>query len=80
MFIGVYVDYVKCIVVLLVDLGVNWVVMGGFDCKICFWDFNGGGNMLYIDVKGEEMVEKGLVYVFGVGYNLFVSGGFEKVV
>ncbi|KAK0386850.1 hypothetical protein NLU13_5163 [Sarocladium strictum] len=78
--IGAHADYVKCIAVPPADSGANWVATGGLDRKICLWDLNGGGNTLEIDVKGEEMAEKGSVYALGVGHNLVASGGPEKVV
>lgn len=58
----------------------NWVASGGLDRKICLWDLNGAGKTLDIDVKGEEIIEKGSVYALAVGRNIVASGGPEKMV
>lgn len=78
--IGAHADYVKCIAVPPADTGASWIASGGLDRKICLWDLNGAGKTLEIDVKGEEIAEKGSIYALGVGHNLVASGGPEKVV
>ena len=78
--IGEHADYVKCVATPPADLGMNWVAAAGLDRKICLWDLNGGGQTLEIDVKGEEMAEKGSVYSLSVGRNIMASGGPEKTI
>lgn len=78
--IGAHADYVKCIAVPPADSNASWVATGGLDRKIFLWDINGGGKQLEIDVRGEEMAEKGSVYSLATGHNLIASGGPEKVV
>lgn len=78
--IGEHADYVKCVATPPPDMGANWVASGGLDRKICLWDLNGGGKTLEIDVKGEEMAEKGSIYALRVGRNIMASGGPEKTV
>lgn len=78
--IGEHADYVKCVATPPADLGMNWVAAAGLDRKICLWDLNGAGQTLEIDVKGEEMAEKGSVYALSVGRNIMASGGPEKTI
>ncbi|RDA92557.1 hypothetical protein CP533_0922 [Ophiocordyceps camponoti-saundersi (nom. inval.)] len=80
MAIGEHADYVKCVATAPADLNVNWVASGGLDRKIRLWDLNGAGKTLEIDVKGEEITEKGSVYALAVGRNILASGGPEKTV
>ncbi|RCI12620.1 hypothetical protein L249_0317 [Ophiocordyceps polyrhachis-furcata BCC 54312] len=80
MTIGEHADYVKCVATAPADLNVNWVASGGLDRKIRLWDLNGAGKTLEIDVKGEEITEKGSVYALAVGRNILASGGPEKTV
>lgn len=61
-------------------MGLNWIASGGLDRKICLWDLNGAGKTLEIDVKGEEIAEKGSVYALRVGRNIMASGGPEKTI
>ncbi|KAI0556280.1 WD repeat-containing protein [Xylaria curta] len=75
--IGQHADYVKC---LAAPSGGDWVASGGLDRKICLWDLNGKGKSLEIDVKGEEVTEKGSVYTLGVGHSILASGGPESIV
>lgn len=44
------------------------------------WDINGGGKSLEIDVRGEEVTEKGSVYALSVGRSILASGGPESIV
>lgn len=78
--IGEHADYVKCVATPPPDMGANWVATGGLDRKIRLWDLNGAGKTLEVDVKGEEMVEKGSIYALRVGRNIMASGGPEKTV
>ncbi|PFH60307.1 hypothetical protein XA68_11153 [Ophiocordyceps unilateralis] len=78
--IGEHADYVKCVATPTADVNANWVASGGLDRKIRLWDLNGAGKTLEIDVKGEEMTEKGSVYALAVGRNILASGGPEKMV
>ncbi|KAI5805002.1 hypothetical protein EDC01DRAFT_757670 [Geopyxis carbonaria] len=76
--IGVHSDYVKC---LAAPGGrSNWVASGGLDRKIKFWDLNGGGETLQIDVGNEGNNPKGSIYSLGVGGGILASGGPESVV
>ncbi|KAI1158305.1 WD domain-containing protein [Nemania serpens] len=75
--IGQHADYVKC---LAAPSAADWVASGGLDRKIYLWDLNGKGKALEIDVKGEELTEKGSVYALGVGRSLLASGGPESIV
>ncbi|KAI1178170.1 WD repeat-containing protein [Nemania sp. FL0916] len=75
--IGQHADYVKC---LATPSAGDWVASGGLDRKIYLWDLNGKGQSLEIDVKGEEIAEKGSVYALGVGRNILASGGPESIV
>jgi WD repeat-containing protein 48 len=77
--IGVHSDYVKC----LATPGVHsdWVASGGLDRKIKFWDLNGGGEKLEIDIAGEDGNNtKGSVYSLGIGGGILASGGPEGCV
>ncbi|KAI5457303.1 hypothetical protein BGZ63DRAFT_428021 [Mariannaea sp. PMI_226] len=78
--IGEHADYVKCVATPPPDMGANWVASGGLDRKIYLWDINGGGKTLEIDVKGDDIAEKGSVYALRVGRNIMASGGPEKTV
>ncbi|KAJ4267356.1 hypothetical protein NW762_003461 [Fusarium torreyae] len=78
--IGEHADYVKCVATPPQDYGANWIASGGLDRKICLWDLNGAGKTLEIDVRGEEIPEKGSVYALRVGRNIMASGGPEKTV
>lgn len=78
--IGEHADYVKCLATPPEDANASWVASGGLDRKIQLWDLNGGGKTLEIDVKGEEIAEKGSVYALAVRRNIIASGGPEKVV
>lgn len=78
--IGEHDDYVKCVATPPADMNANWVASAGLDRRICLWDLNGAGKTLEIDVKGEEVVEKGSVYALAVGRNIIASGGPEKTV
>lgn len=78
--IGEHTDYVKCVATPPADMNANWVASGGLDRKICLWDLNGNGKTLEIDVKGDEVTEKGSVYALRVGRNILASGGPENVV
>lgn len=78
--IGAHSDYVKCVATAPADMNANWIASGGLDRKVCLWDLNGGGKTLEIDVKGEEVTEKGSVYALRVGRNILASGGPENVV
>ncbi|KAF4976551.1 hypothetical protein FZEAL_6785 [Fusarium zealandicum] len=78
--IGEHADYVKCVTTPPPDMGANWIASGGLDRKICLWDLNGAGKTLEIDVRGEEIAEKGSVYALRVGRNIMASGGPEKTV
>ena len=78
--IGEHADYVKCVATAPAHMNVNWVAAGGLDRKICLWDLNGAGKTLEIDVKGEDITEKGSVYALAVGQNIIGSGGPEKTV
>ncbi|KAI0485390.1 WD repeat-containing protein [Xylaria cf. heliscus] len=75
--IGQHADYVKC---LAAPNAGDWVASGGLDRKIYLWDLNGKGQSLEIDVKGEEVTEKGSVYALGVGRSILASGGPESIV
>ena len=78
--IGEHDDYVKCVAPPPDDMGENWIASGGLDRKIRLWDLNGGGKTLEIDVKGDEVTEKGSVYALTVGRNILAAGGPEKTV
>ncbi|KAI1825165.1 WD repeat-containing protein [Xylaria intraflava] len=75
--IGQHADYVKC---LATPSAGDWVASGGLDRKIYLWDLNGKGKSLEIDVKAEEITQKGSVYALGVGRNILASGGPESIV
>lgn len=78
--IGEHADYVKCVVASATDAASNTVVAAGLDRKICWWDLNGKGKSLEIDVKGEEIPEKGSVYSLALGRSIVASGGPEKTI
>lgn len=78
--IGEHADYVKCVATPPSGSATNWVASGGLDRKIYLWDLNGGGKTLEIDVKGEEIAEKGSVYALSVGPRIMASGGPESSV
>lgn len=75
--IGQHADYAKCVAS---PSWADWVASGGLDRKICFWDLNGKGKSLEIDVSGEEITEKGSVYALSVGRSILASGGPESIV
>lgn len=78
--IGEHADYVKCVVASTTDTTSNTIVAAGLDRKICWWDLNGKGKSLEIDVKGEEIPEKGSVYSLALGRSIVASGGPEKTI
>ncbi|PHH65440.1 hypothetical protein CDD81_2544 [Ophiocordyceps australis] len=78
--IGAHDDYVKCVASPPADINASWVASGGLDRKICLWDLNGGGKSLEIDVRGEEISQKGSVYALAVGRSLVACGGPTKTV
>lgn len=78
--IGEHSDYIKCVATPPADTNANWVASGGLDRKVRLWDLNGGGKTLEIDVKGEEVTEKGSVYALRVGRDFLACGGPENVV
>ncbi|QUC20851.1 uncharacterized protein UV8b_05092 [Ustilaginoidea virens] len=78
--IGEHADYVKCVATPPASLGANWVASGGLDRKICLWDLNGAGKTLEVDVKGEDILEKGSVYALAVSRDIVASGGPEKTI
>ncbi|KAI0205782.1 WD repeat-containing protein [Astrocystis sublimbata] len=75
--IGQHADYVKC---LAAPSTGEWVASGGLDRKISLWDLSGKGQTLEIDVKGEEVTEKGSVYALAAGRSILASGGPESTV
>ena len=78
--IGEHADYVKCVATPPAHMNANWVASGGLDRKICLWDLNGAGKTLEVDVKGEEILEKGSVYALAVSRDIMASGGPEKTI
>lgn len=78
--IGEHADYVKCVATPPADINANWVASGGLDRKIRLWDLDGAGKVLEVDVKGEEVTEKGSVYALAVGRSVLASGGPDKMV
>lgn len=76
--IGQHADYVKCLAT--PNQSTNWVASGGLDRKIYLWDLAGGGKTLELDVKGEDVAEKGSVYALGVTHNVLANGGPESIV
>jgi WD repeat-containing protein 48 len=78
--IGVHSDYVKCLATPSVHS--DWVASGGLDRKIKFWDLNGGGEKLQIDVGEEGNNPKGSIYSLSIGGEgaILASGGPESVV
>ncbi|KAM4066909.1 WD repeat protein [Hirsutella rhossiliensis] len=78
--IGEHADYVKCVATPPADINANWVASGGLDRKIRLWDLDGAGKTLEVDIKGEEVTEKGSVYALAVGRSILASGGPDKMV
>jgi WD repeat-containing protein 48 len=78
--IGAHADYVKCVATPPASMAANWVASGGLDRKICLWDLNGAGKTLEVDVKGEDILEKGSVYALAVSRGIIASGGPEKTI
>ncbi|KAM3452069.1 hypothetical protein MY3296_004806 [Beauveria thailandica] len=78
--IGEHADYVKCVVASATDTTSNTIVAAGLDRKLCWWDLNGKGKSLEIDVQGEEIPEKGSVYSLALGRSIVASGGPEKTI
>lgn len=76
--IGLHSDYVKCLAAS--DGQANWVASGGLDRKIKFWDLNGQGKTLEIDVGDNGDNPKGSIYSLGTGGGILASGGPESVV
>lgn len=76
--LGLHSDYVKRVA--SSRTYPEWVASGGLDHKVCLWDLNGAGQMLQIDVSGEEKTVKGSVYALGVGGGILASGGPECIV
>jgi WD repeat-containing protein 48 len=77
--VGQHADYVKCLATPAPGLE-DWVASGGLDRKIYLWDLNGKGKSLEIDVKGEEITEKGSVYALTVNQQILACGGPESTV
>jgi WD repeat-containing protein 48 len=77
--VGQHADFVKCLATPAPGLE-DWVASGGLDRKIYLWDLNGKGKSLEIDVKGEEITEKGSVYALTVNSNILACGGPESTV
>ncbi|KAG6036013.1 hypothetical protein E4U41_005847 [Claviceps citrina] len=78
--IGEHADYAKCVATPPADMNANWVASGGLDRRICLWDLNGAGKTLDIDVRGEEIPEKGSVYSLAVSRGIIANGGPEKMI
>lgn len=81
--IGVHNDFVK--VLACPDQNTDWVASGGLDRKILFWDLNGAGQRLSIDVGLEEEASglgrsKGSVYSLAATHSIIGSGGPESAV
>lgn len=76
--IGKHADYVKALA--SPDGQASWVASGGLDHKLYLWDLNGGGEILSIDVSGDDTAEKGSVYALGATSSVLASGGPENVV
>ncbi|THC97892.1 hypothetical protein EYZ11_002643 [Aspergillus tanneri] len=76
--IGKHADYVKALAT--PGSHSSWVASGGLDHKVCLWDLNGGGDILNIDVCGEDRTAKGSVYALGAVSSVLASGGPESVV
>ncbi|CAI7664993.1 unnamed protein product [Penicillium glandicola] len=76
--IGKHTDYVKA----LASPGnhATWVASGGLDQKVYLWDLNGGGEILNINVCGDDSTDKGSVYALGAVSSVLASGGPENVV
>lgn len=75
--LGVHSDYVKCVAA---SDSADWVVSGGLDRKIKFWDISGKGETLQIDVGDGGSNPKGSIYSLGTGGGILASGGPESVV
>lgn len=81
--IGTHNDYVK--VLACPDQNADWVASGGLDRKILFWDLNGAGQKLSIDVGLEEGAsglgrDKGSIYALAATHSIIGSGGPESAV
>lgn len=76
--IGKHADYVKALAT--PGSHSNWVASGGLDHKVKLWDLNGGGEVLNIDVCGDDSTAKGSVYALGAVSSVLASGGPESVV
>ncbi|KAI9045205.1 WD repeat protein [Aspergillus affinis] len=76
--IGKHADYVKALAT--PDSRSNWVASGGLDHKLKLWDLNGGGEILKINVCGDDGTAKGSVYALGAVSSVLASGGPESVV
>ncbi|KAL1840528.1 hypothetical protein VTJ49DRAFT_349 [Mycothermus thermophilus] len=76
--IGQHADYIKCLAT--PSQSATWVASGGLDRKIYLWDLSGAGKALEIDVRGEEVPQKGSVYALGVTHNILANGGPESIV
>lgn len=78
--IGEHADYVKCVAASPADANANYIVAAGLDRKIRWWDLNGKGMSLEVDVRGEETPEKGSVYALALGRSIVATGGPEKTI
>ncbi|KAJ4306819.1 hypothetical protein N0V88_000190 [Collariella sp. IMI 366227] len=76
--IGQHADYVKCLAT--PSQQTPWVASGGLDRMIYLWDLSGAGKTLEIDVRGEEVEQKGSVYALGATHDMLANGGPEGVV
>ncbi|KAL2132400.1 hypothetical protein VTI74DRAFT_3877 [Chaetomium olivicolor] len=76
--IGQHADYAKCVAT--PSQSTPWVASGGLDRKIYLWDLSGAGKTLEIDVRGEEVHQKGSVYALGATHDILANGGPEGVV
>ncbi|KAJ5893539.1 hypothetical protein N7495_005230 [Penicillium taxi] len=76
--IGKHSDYVKA----LASPGShsNWVASGGLDHKLYLWDLDGGGEIMSVNVCGDETTEKGSIYALDAVSSVIASGGPENVV